>query len=169
MGHTYNLQWYFYVDPKNVVTNGFFNIHQIFGEGFGPLLCHGFQYGKFYVSHSEGAARPEYLGSTDLKNMMGILVNETVHFDQKGWYQVTFADAQTGQTIYSVSFWQFPQVFMMIFRFQEKSVISGARVLPFTLSTEFTEEKAMFIIPFGLLVMLLSVTLSSIESTKYLI
>jgi hypothetical protein len=104
LGQTWHLQWYFYVDPKNVVTNGFFNIHQVFAENSGPLISHGFQDGKFYVGHSEHLKNPEYLGSTDMKTMMGkwVLVNETVHFDNKGWYQATFTDAQTGKAIFSV-------------------------------------------------------------------
>ncbi len=56
-----------------------------------------------------------------------------------------------------------------MFRFQEKNVTSGAMQLLFILSTEFTEERAIRITDIGLPVMLLSVNLNSIESTKYLI
>jgi len=106
-GQTYNTQWYFYVDAKNVITNGFFNIHQVFGEGFGPLICHSLDTEKFIVKHSITLGDHE-VASTSAKSMMGkwVLVNETAHFESKekgGWYQVSFTDFATGKVLLDVS------------------------------------------------------------------
>jgi len=106
-GQTHNIQWYFYVDPKNVVTESFFVVHQVFGESFGPLIAYSLISNKFSVSYSFALQSGLELGSANIKDMMGkwILANETAHFDHKekgGWYETTLTDAATGKVLLKV-------------------------------------------------------------------